>query len=284
MERAATQLSCCQFPHAAELPELHFLTGRKFWYQTAFCLHSLQQHTARTFRAVFHDDGTLGPELSQRLQQLFPSAQFRPRAEMDELVQELLPKKRFPYLHDRRRNYPNILKLTDTHLGATGWRLVLDSDMLFFRAPDEVLAWLAAPDRPMHLIDIADSYGYSRGLLERVCGTSIPSKINVGLTGLRSDAIDWAEIEFWCRQLITAEGTSYYLEQALIAMLLARRPHLGVPAQEYIVCPAHEDCFPPRGVLHHYVAESKRWYFRHTWQACGTTGPITVDTAHSQPI
>jgi glycosyltransferase involved in cell wall biosynthesis len=268
MERAAAQLRPLDHPCATELPELHFLTGRKFWYQTAFCLHSLQEHSRRTFSAVMHDDGTLGPELRQRLQTLFPRAKIRTRAEMDEFAHELLPEKKFPCLHDRRRNYPNILKLTDTHLGATGWRLVLDSDMLFFRAPDAVLAWLAAPDRPMHLIDIADSYGYSRDLLERVSGTSIPSKINVGLAGLRSDAIDWEEVENWCRQLMKAEGTSYYLEQALIAMLLARAPHLAAPAHEYIVCPAREDCFPPRGVLHHYVAESKRWYFRHTWRVC----------------
>ncbi len=266
MERAAARLPTAADTPAATLPELHFLTGKKFWFQSAFCLHSLQLHAGMTFRAVFHDDGSLNRDQQERLKNFFPFSEIRLRVENDERLAEFLPATKFPVLQDRRHRYPNILKLTDVHAGRDGWRLVLDSDMLFFRRPEYVLSWLAAPDRPLHLVDVANSYGYSRPLMESLAGAEIPSQVNVGLTGLRSDRIDWEQLEFWCRRLIEAEGTQYYLEQALIAMLVAGQPSAIAPGQDYVIAPSRAECLHPTAVLHHYVAESRRWYFRETWR------------------
>ncbi len=266
MERAAATLPTARMPPAAQFPELHFLTGKKFWYQTAFCLHSLQLHTGVTFRAVLHDDGSFDDATIARLRTLFPAAEIRRRADNDAIFATLLPPARFPFLHDRRRHYPNILKLTDVHAGARGWRLVLDSDMLFFRRPDFLLTWLAAPGRPLHMVDVGDAYGYPTALMAELAGAPIPHLVNVGLTGLQSDALDWEQLESWCRRLIETHGTSYYLEQALIAMLLAGRSCAVAPREDYILMPALAECLAPRAVLHHYVAESKRGYFRHSWR------------------
>ncbi|HXA13545.1 MAG TPA: glycosyl transferase family 2, partial [Opitutaceae bacterium] len=170
-------------------------------------------------------------------------------------------------LRERRAHYPNLRKLTDVHAGASGWRLVLDSDMLFFRRPDFILDWLASPTRPLHMVDVQDSYGYSRSLLESLAGAPLPPRVNVGLCGLRSDALDWEKIESWCRRLIEAEGTSYYLEQALVAMLLAGHDCAVAPAEDYLLLPSEDECRTPRAVMHHYVAQSKRGYFRHAWRA-----------------
>jgi hypothetical protein len=266
MERAALTLPTDRTPPPAKAPELHFLTGTRFWYQTAFCLHTLQAQAGRTFRAVLHDDGSFDAETCARLRDLFPAAEIRLRRDNDARLAAALPPDRFPYLHDRRRHYPNILKLTDAHAGAHGARLVLDSDMLFFRRPDFLLDWLAAPDRPLHMVDVEDSYGYPPSLMASLAGAPIPHLVNVGLTGLQSEALDWAQIEFWCKRLIEAHGTSYYLEQALLAMLFAGRDCAVAPAAEYLLAPAVSECLAPRAAMHHYVANSKRGYFRHAWQ------------------
>lgn len=273
MIRAAGALVTAQTPADPRCAELHFLTGKKFWYQTAFCLHSLQLHAGSVFRAVLHDDGSFDNATIDRLRHQFPAAEIRRRPDNDARVAELLPPGRFPFLHDRRRHYPNILKLTDAHAGARGWRLVLDSDMLFFRRPGFVLDWLARPDRPLHMVDIGDAYGYPLEAMAGLAGAPIPSRVNVGFTGLQSDAIDWERLEFWCRRLIETYGTQYYLEQALIAMLLAGRPCAVAPAEDYVVMPDENECRAPRAVLHHYVAGSKRWYFRRTWRQVTTPVP-----------
>lgn len=273
MTRAASTLPTARTPPAAHLPELHFLTGRRFWDQTAFCLHSLQQQSGLVFRAVLHDDGSFDAATIDQLKSLFPAAEVRRRTDNDARVAAVLPPAKFPFLHDRRRRYPNILKLTDAHAGARGWRLVLDSDMLFFRHPDFLLAWLAAPDRPLHMVDVTDSYGYPLPVMAEFAGAPIPHLINVGLTGLQSDAIDWEKMESWCRRLIEAHGTSYYLEQALVAMLLAGRDCAIAPAADYVLAPDEAECRAPRAVLHHYVANSKRGYFRHAWRHVVAASP-----------
>jgi hypothetical protein len=265
MEEAAVTLPTSRAALEPGFPELHFLTGKKFWYQTVFCLHSLQLQAGGTFRAVFHDDGSFDDGTRDRLRTLFPAAELRSRADNDARTAAALPPDRFPFLHDRRRHYPNILKLTDVHAGASGWRLVLDSDMLFFRRPDFLLTWLRAPQLPLHMLDVGDAYGYPDAELTRLAGAPVPHKINVGLTGLRSDALDWDRLEYWCRELIQKIGTSYYLEQALIAMLFANQSCAIAPRPDYLLLPDVSECQAPTAVMHHYVAESKRGYFRHAW-------------------
>jgi len=170
-------------------------------------------------------------------------------------------------LRERWDNYPNLRKLIDPHLGSRGWKLVIDSDLLFFRRPTFLLDWLAAPERPLHAVDCLESYGYSRPLLESLAGAPIPARVNVGLCGLRSDALDWSELEAWCATLIAREHTSYYLEQALVAMLVARtQPCAIAPAEDYVTLPRREEVLHPRAVMHHYVDTAKRWYFRHGWR------------------
>ena len=266
MTKAAEKLFTSRSAPALHLPELHFLTGRKFWYQTAFCLHSLQAQSGLVFHAVFHDDGSFDPEITGRLRTLFPGAEIRLRADNDDRLAAVLPPARFPILNDRRRHYPNILKLTDVHAGARGWRLVLDSDMLFFRRPEFLLKWLAAPENPLHMVDVEDSYGYPLPLMTELAGAPIPHLVNVGLTGMQSEALDWERVESWCRRLIETHGTSYYLEQALVAMLVAGRACAIAPASDYRLAPDEVECRMPRAVLHHYVASSKRGYFRQAWR------------------
>src|SRR5690606_10908337 len=130
-------------------------------------------------------------------------------------------------------------KLTDVHAGRVGWRLVLASDLLFWREPRFLLDWAAAPDRPLHAVDCEENYGYTRPLLEKIAGAPVPPRINVGLCGLRSDTIDWDFLEHATAALIAAERTSYYLEQALVALLVARGgPAAAAPVADYITLPS----------------------------------------------
>lgn len=265
MEAAARHLPPPAAATGAPL-ELHLLTGRRFWYQTAFCLWSFARQSGRSLAPVIHDDGTLTPDNRAALSRLFPLTRFPAKADASARLQEILPPARFPRLHDRWRHYPHIRKIIDPHLGGTGWKLVLDSDLLFFRRPQFLLDWLDAPDRPLHAVDIATAYGYPPELLARVTGAPVAEKVNVGLTGLRSEELDWEKIERWCDRLIDAAGTNYYLEQALVAMLTAGRACAIAPAGDYVTLPRPPEADDCRAAMHHYVAESKPWYFRTNWR------------------
>ncbi|MBW7895545.1 MAG: glycosyl transferase [Opitutaceae bacterium] len=265
MELAASQLPVLPTGTGPAI-ELHLLTGRKFWYQTAFCLWSFARQAGRPLHPVIYDDGTLESVHRDALSRLFPSTQFIAQREAIARLDQWLPADRFPVLRERWQNYPNIRKLIDPHIGSQGWKLVIDSDLLFFRRPDLILSWCDQPERPLHAVDCETSYGYTRNLMNELAGTPVADLVNVGLTGLESSSLDWEKLEHWCSVLITRERTNYYLEQALIAMLTAGRACTIAPAADYVTLPIEPEASDCRAVMHHYVAGSKRHYFQQNWR------------------
>lgn len=245
---------------------VHLLTGRRFWYQTVFCLWTFARHADRPVSPVIYDDGSLRHEHCEPIARLFPQACFISRDDIVARLDHALPAHRYPVLRERWLHYPNIRKITDVHAGRTGWKLVLDSDLLFFRRPELLVNWLDRPDRPLHAVDSETSYGYARSLMNELAGAPVPDLVNVGLTGLEGYSIDWERLEHWCATLITREGTHYFLEQALIAMHVAGRPCAIAPAADYVTAPTEPEADDCRAVMHHYVALSKRSYFRTNWR------------------
>ena len=267
MELSAREISCPKYRLSLPKEEIWFLTGKKFWYQTLFCIKSLIESSAQDFMVHICDDGSLDDGLIANMQAQVPFIKIHRLTEIEVRLEEAIPRAQFPYLWRKRAVYPHIKKLIDVHAGTKGWKLVLDSDMLFFQRPDLLIQWLKKPDRPFHIFDTMNSYGYSFALMEKLVGAPIPEKLNVGIIGLQSESINWQELEHWAQTLEAQEGTSYYLEQALSAMLVARQPAaLTGPAFEYIVMPSKEQVLGKQGTLHHYVDLSKEWYFKTAWR------------------
>ncbi|MEB3280987.1 MAG: glycosyl transferase [Lyngbya sp.] len=266
MEAATYQLKPLEQLMSDSPLEIYFLSGKKFWYQTCFCAYSMAKTAQVNLRPVIYDDGTLERKNIDEIQRLFPDSRIVNLKEIEECIEAHLPTVKFPYLRERRANYPNIRKLTDIHVGSKGWKLVLDSDMLFFRNPNFLIEWLKSPQIPCHMVDVETCYGYSNDLMTSLAQAEIAERLNVGICGLKSEEIDWEKLEFWCRTMIEKEGTHYYQEQAIIAMLMAGQACAVAPADEYIVMPNRQEVIAPKAVLHHYVSDSKPWYFRYGWQ------------------
>ncbi|OLP17816.1 glycosyl transferase [Leptolyngbya sp. 'hensonii'] len=266
MEATAYSLTPITLASGPDTPEIHFLTGAGFWYQTCFCAYSMMQQADRYLRPVIYDDGSLEQVHQAAIQRLFPDVRILQRREIEARLNQWLPLQKFPWLRSRRLAYPQLRKLTDIHVGSQGWKLVLDSDMLFFQPPTLLLDWLESPQHPCHMVDVENAYGYSEQLMTALAGSPIPDLVNVGVCGLQSEAIDWEEMEFWCKTLIEQEGSHYYQEQALTAMLMARYPRKVAPAAQYQVLPSRREVMRPTATLHHYVADSKPWYFRYGWR------------------
>ena len=274
MEQAAAVLPPAR-PADSSAPALQIwmLTGERFWYQSAFCAWTLARHSQRHLVLHLIDDGTLTPPLEHQLRRLFPEGTTLGRQQARRQLGDVLPAHRYPTLHRRWHDYINLHKLTGAHLGGGGVKLVLDSDMLFFRRPDALLAWwdAAVAQRAGHcspclMVDCEESYGYSPALMEELAGAPITPLLNVGICGLASHAINWDQLEHWCTVLEQREGTSYFLEQALVAMVAARQQPVVMPRSHYITFPSAHQSSRGEGVLQHYVADSKPWYFGQAWQ------------------
>jgi hypothetical protein len=265
MYKIAYTLKEIQYP-AKETFEVYFLSGKKYWYQTAFCLYSLQKKSQVNIRAFIIDDGSFDDDLESQVRGQFPSVTIFRQERILELLDEVLPEKYFPVLRKRRLEYPHLKKLTDIHIlpGNTP-KLVLDSDMLFFREPVSLLNWLRRPDGSLFMKDVENSYGYSVSLMKELTRCeNFPDKLNVGVAGIHSKDVNWSKLEYWTTELLKREGTSYLQEQAISAMIAANKEYVFLDEQEYKVLPVISTHI--NEVLHHYVADSKYDYYVKAWK------------------
>ncbi|MDD2765428.1 MAG: hypothetical protein PHE83_15810 [Opitutaceae bacterium] len=252
-----------------EIP-VYFLTGRHFWHQTAFCVHSLQHFTDTALPLYFASDGTLDATIGGRLTTLFPGARILDHHELDERTAAALPPARYPTLHTHRRCFVLLRKLTDTLTDGRGYRLFLDSDMLFWRRPDELLR-RARRSEPLYLADLGDDgYALPRAVLKQRLGVEPASGVNSGLVGAYAERVDWDLIERACKLLVAEGRDQRLLEQTLWAVVLATQEAKPLDAREYRVV-----INPPglraalaagRPALLHYAWHARLPYVADEWR------------------
>lgn len=241
------------------------LAGRKHTPLAAVALLSLEKTSSRPVYPVVHDDGSLGLDDKERLRLLFPATRFVSAEETREVLDRVLPERSFPFLRRTRLGYLNLRKLTDIHAFGDGWTLVMDSDVFFFRTPRQLLEVVDAC-LWAHMVDCQTSYGCSVGLLEQIAGVAVHPRLNAGLLNMNSAEIDWEFLEHATRVILAREGFSYYLEQALLAALMARKGAEALEATQYLVNPTEYQAREQREVAHHFVDRSILHLYRFGWQ------------------
>lgn len=249
---------------AGEPVRLHYLTGKRYVPLTSIALVSAQRTFGRPIAPVLVDDGTLDSADHAAFLRLFPRAVVQTADETAARLDARLPASRFPFLRKIRLGYLHLRKLTDVHVGASGSRVVLDSDVFFLHRPEAVLA-AADAGRPFFMQDCQSSYGAPVETLTALAGRSVHPTLNVGLYQLDSDKIDWDFAEACARQLIHRHGFSYYLEQALTAVLLARQDAGPLP-RDYLVYPTPDQARAGRETAYHYVDRAYLLLYRYGWR------------------
>ncbi len=267
MEQGAMQLPQVPIAREASTREVHYLTGPRHWFMTAFCHASLLDVAREPIMPVVHSDGRLDDASRAQLRRLFPHVRFPDPIEAERHLDVILPRERYPTLREQRGKLVFLRKLLDVHAGRSGPALVLDSDVLFLKRPDEVLTWLAAPAGYLALRDTATYYGYSQSLLEEVVGAPLPERVNAGLVAVpERAAIDWMEIECAMRTLVAREGLSYFLEQVIDAMIYRSGPLTYLDEHKYRVAPKSVETKGRRIIMGHYVAASRMHYLKQGWR------------------
>jgi hypothetical protein len=136
-----------RFPYWALEPHpvsIHVLTGHDDWLLATWALATWFQRTKQNWNIFLHDDGTLPEDLDAHLHPIFPNVTIVRCEEADAKVSPLLEKA--PAVRRFRASHPIGRKVFDTAQFATGPRyILLDSDVLFFRRPEEILNWTDNP-------------------------------------------------------------------------------------------------------------------------------------------
>jgi hypothetical protein len=267
MKEAAMRLSMtCSSSAETAYPYIHFLTGKKHWYQTVFCIYSLLSKVNLPLHIVIHDDGTIDDKFAEMVRRQVRNCSIVFHRESEARVERALPREQFPYLRSARDQFPLFYKLIDCRLGFQGPQLLLDSDMLFFHEPLRLTEWLLQPTENIYMQDKFHSYQYSYPLLDVIATTPIKRFVNSGVTGIDNDLIDWNILEGWAKRLIEAEGISYFFEQTLYALFMTEHNSRSLPENDYILIPTRSEVEQAVGEMHHYPTGFRNWYFRSGWR------------------
>lgn len=255
--------------HALDVP-VCFLTGKAFLHQTLFCLHSLSRHVGSPSTIEILSDRSLDHQDEAAVRRLWPHARVCFLEELDATVAAALPPRRFPALHRARKELVLMRKLMDSMAGRTGIRMLLDSDMLFWDRPAELLSFMAG-GTPCHMRDIApDGYTLPRAALERHLGTPVASWVNSGLVLLDAGRIDWELLERACAYMLESSGDRRLLEQTLWAVALGPMGGRALDGQAYAVAidpPGWEALRRkrPGPALMHYAWHARLPYAAEEW-------------------
>ena len=270
MKRHSLKLQCLPNARRAPTPNqtrVTFLTGNEYWWQTIWCAQTLLFHAQTPLRLEIVDDGSLPRAKAAEMLRLFPHAEFLGSSEVTHKLAKKISPSTHPLIWHYREVKPIFRKLPDIFGRDDEWRMLLDSDMLFFSRPEALLNWLETPAQPAYMVDVKNAYGYSPEIMQSLSGGANPEKVNIGMFGFKGELVDWDRLETWIETLVTKEGLRYNLTQALSAMHLVGNPCTVFPAEDYLLLPTADQAQTPEQPLQHYVAESKEAYFRFGWRA-----------------
>lgn len=207
-------------PHAAI--EIHSLTCERDYTDLLWCLKTLALYSGRSFNLVLHDDGSLGARSIEHLRGHLPGATIVSRQQADERVQAAMAG--HAACRSFRDRLPLAKKLFDFPAFATRERyLMLDSDVLFFRTPDEMLR-LLDDDEPFYMADFQDGYVFTRDEISTRYGVDVLPVVNTGVSCMARDMCDYDFLDRCCRDLDEAGLLSHgWAEQTLIAILFSKQ-------------------------------------------------------------
>ncbi|MBB01763.1 hypothetical protein GYB59_15395 [bacterium] len=202
--------------------EIHVLTSEADWLNLVWALKSFYWTSGRRYGLCIHSDGTLSPTSRKCLVEHFPEARILNHLDSLKAVETDL--KNYPKcLEFRRKNHLAPKVFDFRHHLQSERMLLLDSDVLFFREPTELLRRIESNDYILNSVngDVASAYTVSSELAEKEAGVNLLPRFNSGLGVIHRDSLnlDWIE-EFL--QLPGILGHFWRIEQTLYALCSSR--------------------------------------------------------------
>jgi hypothetical protein len=204
------------------IAEIHVLTSETDALNLLWALKSFYQISRRRYGLCIHDDGTLKTKTREMLKHHFPVARVLNRELSERDVLASLAG------HPRCREFrlTNHLspKVFDFRYFLNSDRmLLLDSDVLFFTEPIELLRRIENPEYKKNSVngDVASAYTVDPDVVRKQCNVDLIERFNSGLGVIHKESLnlDWIE-EFLALPDII--GNFWRIEQTLYALCSSR--------------------------------------------------------------
>jgi hypothetical protein len=247
-------LNAPPIPAQHGLLEVHMLLHHQRILEGIWALYSLAHFAQTACQIIVHSDGSLTAADVTNLHRVLPGARVISREDADQVVVQRLRELGLSTSIRFRSSLIFALKLFDPFFfGDHSTFLVLDSDVLFFRRPHELVDDLVdlGHDEPLNLYSPDNGFRYclSPETLRALLGQECIADFNPGVLRTGRSVLDLRHIEHYLQRPEfwgTSTRPHYYGELTLWAMQLTAAGARQLPPN-YAITPPLEGSLPTSG-------------------------------------
>jgi len=241
--------------------EIHVLTCHKDLLETLWCLKTFYHFSKADWRLVIHDDGSLTSSDIAIYTDHFAHCRIVPRKEADEKLSSAMKNTPFSYKCRFEKFLVLSMKLFDPFFfSEADTILIVDSDVLFFGEPSEVID-CCANNTPCFMDDYQNAYSLQIADLNNIIGTSVINRLNSGLLCYQRNSFDLELVENLMQAVLGNRNfdNTGWIEQTVFALLftLFDDPPRRLSKNYQISFKT----ITGDTVCHHYVNDGSRIYF-----------------------
>ncbi|HVQ20598.1 MAG TPA: hypothetical protein VMS23_06050 [Terrimicrobiaceae bacterium] len=212
---------------------VHTLVSSETWDAGILAAISFESFSARSWPFFIHDDGSVTASQRLVIERTLPGARFIPRPEADKVALDQLAS--YPKSLSNRGRHNLSLKFFDFPAHAPYDRfLVLDSDVIFFKRPTEILDWVDSGKEEFWFNeDTGEKYCSPRPQIENALRMKIWEKVNTGICLVPKSAISLELGERLIAAFETSAHHPQFFEQTLYALMASAHSRGGMLPSTY---------------------------------------------------
>lgn len=204
--------------------ELHIVTSERDFLMAMWCLKSFYFYSGFKAKLVIHDDGTLSDDSINAFRDHFINCEVIKKKAADLELARALKDYQFISKYRFSNFIPNSMKLLDAlFFSSSNKILILDSDVLFFKKPDELINNIKN-NKGFFMRDCQTSYSLPLSTLERLFNIKIKENVNCGIVYWPDKKYyDLNIIEQYLREMDKADlPNKIWLEQTVTVVFFSK--------------------------------------------------------------
>ena len=239
--------------------EVHLVCCQKDYLCALWALKSFYMTARVTYPLVVHLNGRMTARARSRMRTHLPNARLLLQDEVEQTVTDWLDANHCPRLREVRAGNGFMLKLIDVNLLSEARQLLLlDSDVLFFKRPSELIAAVdAPPDGSLFQRDAGSTYNVTLDEASAELGITLAPQVNTGIMLFNRQAVDLRR----CEELLEHAGVARptgWIEQTLYALVASEQQAVRYLPSTYLVSLEPEADLSAL-VARHYAGPSRRF-------------------------
>jgi len=215
--------------------EVHILCCWRDYLCAMWALKTFYRFSPKRYPLAIHIQGYSTRTMLRRLRTHFPGARIIVQKEADRAVKQWLSKYKLWRLLAIRKVNPFMLKLIDFPLFCdTPSMMILDSDVLFFQEPEELVSRSVAHRPFCFMRDCGDGYTISLDTARSEVGIPLAPAVNSGLAIVDRQSVDLRRCDELLSNPKIVSGNPAWLEQTLFALIASESNQLSYLSDAFL--------------------------------------------------